>query len=88
MTLHIDLTNPALEAMVHQKLADKLYSDASEVVSAALERMAQADARRTEKLKQLRADIQEGLNSGAGRVLDIDDIRQQAYAEFIASKQG
>ena len=82
MTLHIDLNNPALEAMVQQKLADKLYGNASEVVSAALERMAQADARRAEKLKQLRADIQEGLDSGAGGVLDIEAVIARGQARL------
>lgn len=65
-TLNVSLPDP-LEAFVQGKLKTGGYSSASEVVREALRLLQQQDA---ERLRVLRATIQEGLDSPMGHMLD------------------
>ena len=76
MTLNINLT-PQLEDMVRRKVADGLYSSASEVVREALRLMAEQDRLREAKLEQLRHALNIGIESGGTGKLDAAAIKQR-----------
>ena len=65
-TVNISLPDP-LGKFVQQKVESGSYSSASEVVREGLRLLQQYDA---ERLRILRAAIQEGLDSPLGRTLD------------------
>lgn len=87
MTLNINLT-PQLEALVRDKVASGLYGSASEVVREALRLLQEQDQLRAIKLQQLRADIREGIDSGAGGDLDINAIKRRGRARLASHKKG
>jgi antitoxin ParD1/3/4 len=72
MALNISL--PAeLEARVRQRVESGLYSSASELVREALRLFETFEAVRSGKLKQLRADLEEGVaDVRAGRVVELN----------------
>ena len=76
MTMNINLT-PQLEQMVRQKVSSGLYTSASEVIREALRLMEEQDRIRAAKLDQLRADIQEGLDSGDSKPWNPEDIKRE-----------
>jgi antitoxin ParD1/3/4 len=90
MTMNVNLS-PQLEAMVKAKVASGLYTSASEVVREALRLMEQQDQLRSVKFQQLRADIQEGLDSGPPAPWNADEIKQDGRkrkASHRAAPQG
>ena len=58
------------------------YASASEVVRDSLRLMEERVAMREAKLAALRADIEEGLNSGPSELLDMSEIKAAARAEL------
>lgn len=79
MGMNINLT-PQLEEMVRQKVESGLYSSASEVVREALRLMEEKDQLKSAKLDRLRADIQEGLDSGPSIAWDAEELKRAARA--------
>jgi antitoxin ParD1/3/4 len=79
MGMNINLT-PQLEEMVRQKVESGLYTSASEVVREALRLMEEKDQFRHAKLDRLRAEIQEGLDSGPSKDWDADELKRAARA--------
>jgi antitoxin ParD1/3/4 len=80
--MNVSLT-AQLESYVQQKVASGMYNSASEVMREALRLMAEKDALQAVKLETLRNDLQLGLitlDSGKGRVLDIDAIKAKGRA--------
>lgn len=86
MTMNINLT-PQLEELVRAKVVSGLYNSASEVVREALRLMEREDQIRAAGLKQLRQDIQDGLQSGTAGELDINAIKRRGRERLAASKQ-
>lgn len=79
MSMNVNLT-PQLEEMIREKVRSGLYTSASEVVRAALRLMEEQDRLRAVQLESLRADIEEGLRSGAAKPWDPADLKQKARA--------
>jgi len=77
MTLNINLT-PQLESMVRKKVASGLYNSASEVIRDALRLMEEQDDLRRIKLKRLKQDIEDGLNSGAATPWNVEEFLKKA----------
>lgn len=63
--MNVSLT-PELEALIKEKVASGRYSTASEVVRDALRALELRDKTNAEKLAELRAEIQKGIDSGPG----------------------
>lgn len=63
--MNVSLT-PELEALIKEKVATGRYSTASEVVRDALRLLELRDKTNAEKLAELRAEIQKGIDSGPG----------------------
>lgn len=77
MTLSISLT-PQLEELVRAKVSSGMYNSASEVVREALRLMEEQDELRQIKLRKLRQDIQDGLNSGPGQYSTAEEAIARA----------
>jgi antitoxin ParD1/3/4 len=77
MPMNISLT-PHLEEMIRAKIASGSYNSASEVVREALRLLEQEDELRVLKLRNLRRDIQEGLDSGPSKAFDPKEIKHAA----------
>ena len=85
--MNVSLT-AQLESYVQQKVASGMYNSASEVMREALRLMAEKDAMQSIKLESLRNDIQQGLSaldSGEGKILDLDLIKAKARAQLHGS---
>lgn len=78
--MHISLT-PRLEAMIREKVETGLYGNASEVVREALRLMELRDRSHQSKLDDLRAAIQEGLDSGPAEDFDMQSFTAELIAE-------
>lgn len=74
MTISI---TPQLESLIKEKLATGRYHSADEVMREALKLLELRDEQE-KKLKQLRLDIQAGLDSGDPVPFDKEAIRQLA----------
>jgi antitoxin ParD1/3/4 len=83
--MNVNLT-PALEEYIQQKIATGDYNNASEVVREALRLLKERDQLREAKLRDLRAAIEEGLNSGDPVPLDIEKIIREAREEHAQRK--
>ncbi len=83
--MHINLT-PQLEEYVQQKVATGDYNNASEVMREALRLLKERDQIREAKLRDLRAAIEEGVNSGDPIPLDVEKIIREAREERAARK--
>lgn len=84
--MNVSLT-AQLESYVQQKVASGMYNSASEVMREALRLMAEKDALQAVKLESLRSDIHQGLvalDSGKGKVLDIEAIKAKGRAQQLA----
>lgn len=88
----IELT-PKLSAFVEAQVSEGNYSNASEVLSTALEAMARIEAEHTEKTARFHAEIQKGIDDiKAGRYTTIssqedqekffDEIRERTLAKM------
>ncbi len=83
MTMNINLT-PQLEELVREKVSSGLYNSASEVVREALRLMEAQDQMRAIKLKQLRRDLREGLESGPATQWNAEEVRRAGRRRLSA----
>ena len=81
MTMNINLT-PQLEQLVREKVSSGRYTSASEVVREALRLMEEQDRLRAMKLKQLRRDIREGLESGPPTSWDVEEMKREGRKQL------
>ena len=84
--MHVSLT-PRLEALIREKVESGLYGNASEVVREALRLMELRDRAHQSKLDDLRAAIQEGIDSGPARELDMNSFIAELKAEDEAREK-
>ena len=75
------------ESFIKSLVLSGRYATASEVVRDSLRLMEERVAARAAKLGALRADIEEGLNSGPSEILDMKEIRAAARAELSNEKR-
>jgi antitoxin ParD1/3/4 len=81
--MNVSLT-PELAKYINDKVASGLYHSASEVIREGLRLLKDQDALREIRLNELRQQIQTGIDSGASRPLDIEDVierGQQRHAQ-------
>ena len=79
--MNISLT-PELEELVERKVQSGLYGSSSEVIREALRLLDERD-----KLKALRQDIQDGLDSGESTPLDVEAIIARGYERLLQRQQ-
>ena len=85
-TMNVSLT-PQLEALVQRKVESGLYGSASEVMREALRLLEERDRLRSMRLEALRAEIQQGLDSGAPTPLDMDAIKARGRKRLAAERK-
>ena len=84
--MNVSLT-PQLEALVQRKVESGLYGSASEVMREALRLLEERDRLRSMRLEELRAEIQQGLDSGAPTPLDMDAIKARGRKRLAAERK-
>ncbi len=67
--------NPHYEMLLQNKLTSGLYSSFNEVIQEGLRLLEERDQLYELQLKNLRAEIKQGINSGEATVLDIEGIK-------------
>ncbi len=85
MGMNVNLT-PQLEEIVRRKVASGMYGSASEVMREALRLLDEQDQIRSAKLKQLRADVRKGLDSGPGQRWDAGAVKRDARARRSSAR--
>lgn len=71
--MNISLT-AELERYIQNKVESGLYHSPSEVIKEALKVLQEQDMLREVKLQALRAEIQQGIDSGESTPLDMEDV--------------
>ena len=84
--MNVSLT-PQLEALVQRKVESGLYGSASEVMREALRLLEERDRLRSMRLEALRAEIQQGLDSGAPTPLDMGTIKARGRKRLAAERK-
>jgi antitoxin ParD1/3/4 len=84
--MNVSLT-PQLEALVQRKVESGLYGSASEVMREALRLLEERDRLRSMRLEALRAEIQQGLDSGEPTPLDMDAIKARGRKRLAAERK-
>jgi len=84
--MNVSLT-PQLEAWVHRQVESGLYGSASEVMREALRLLDERDRLRSIRLEALRAEIQQGLDSGAPTPLDVGAIKARGRKRLAAEQK-
>ncbi len=85
MPMNIRLT-PHLEEMIHERINAGSYSSANEVVHEALRLLELEDRLPSLKLRRLRQDIREGLDSGPTKPFDPRQIKRKARKKIQARR--
>jgi antitoxin ParD1/3/4 len=75
--MNVSLT-PELESFIQGKVNTGLYYSASEVVREGLRLLQERDQLQQLRLRELRQDIQVGLDSGDATPLDIQAVKAKA----------
>ena len=83
--MHVSLTQE-LEDLVKRQVESGRYHSSSEVVREALRLWEEQANLRELRMKQLRKDIQAGVDSGPSKRLDFEDIKKRGR-ERVKSKQ-
>ncbi len=78
--------NPHFEELVKNKVESGLYNSVSEVMREALRLLEERDQLRDLRLKELRRDIQKGLDSGEASSLDMGDIKSRGRKRLAAQQ--
>ncbi len=79
----ISIALPAeMTALVKEAVAAGEYSSSSEVIRDALRAWKFERAAKEAALAELRAEIQKGFDSGAGKNLDVEEFIQRAKARW------
>ncbi|BBD64155.1 CopG/Arc/MetJ family transcriptional regulator [Nostoc commune NIES-4072] len=75
--MNVSLT-PELEKWVQSKVESGMYTSASEVIREGLRLLKEQDALKAIRLADLRREIQQGIDSGESRPLNMDEIIELA----------
>ena len=79
MGMNVNLT-PQLEDLVRVKVSSGMYTSASEVVREALRLMDEQDRLRQVKIEDLRREVRQGIDSGAGEPWNASAAKSKARA--------
>ena len=78
---------PHYEKLLKNKLASGLYETVGEVINEALRLLEERDQLYELQLKNLKTEIQSGIDSGEATPLDIEAIKVRGHAR-LANKEG
>jgi antitoxin ParD1/3/4 len=84
--MNVSLT-PQLEELVKRKVESGRYGSASEVVREALRLLEEHDRLRSMRVAELRAEIQQGLDSGAPTPLDMGAIKARGRKQLAVERE-
>ena len=84
--MNVSLT-PQLEELIKRKVESGLYGSASEVMREALRLLEERDRLRSMRLEELRAQIQQGLDSGEPTPLDMGVIKARGRKRLAAERE-
>jgi antitoxin ParD1/3/4 len=73
-----------LQRYVQNKVESGLYHSASEVIREGLRLLQEQDMLKEIKLQTLRAEIQQGINSGESTPLDMEDVIRRGKERLAA----
>ena len=78
---------PNFESLVKSKVDSGLYNSVSELMLDALQLLIERDQLREIRRKELRQEIQKGLDSGPATPLDMDAIKARGREKLAARAQ-
>lgn len=81
--MNISLT-PQLEELVKTKVASGLYSSENEVLCEALRLLEERDRGQALRIKELKAEIKKGMDSGEPTPLDVEAIKARGRKRLAA----
>lgn len=76
----------AMTDMVNKAVKSGEYASASEVVREALRGWKERESAKAVALKELRALVKDGIDSGPGRTIDFDALKTELHAERVRRK--
>jgi antitoxin ParD1/3/4 len=79
--MNISLT-PELEQFVQEKVNSGMYHSASDVIRESLLFLKERDVIRQMRIKELKAEIQKGIDSGCATPLDMEEIIDECHKEM------
>lgn len=85
MPMNIKLA-PHLEEMIRERISGESYSSANEVIHEALRLLELEDRLPSLKLRRLRQDIREGLDSGPAKPFEPSNIKRKARKKMRAKR--
>jgi antitoxin ParD1/3/4 len=84
--MNISLT-PELEQYVQSKVSSGSYHSESEVIREGLRLLQERDMFQEVKLQALRAEIQQGIDSGESTSLDMEDVIRRGEKRLAAKEK-
>lgn len=80
--------SPELEHLVEEKVKSGMYNSASEVIRAGLRLLQEQDELRQIRLRELKREVQQGLDEiERGEVVDGDEVFQELRERNLKIKQ-
>ena len=80
--------SPELELLIDQKVKSGMYNSASEVIRAGLRLLQEQDELRQIRLRELKREVQQGLDEiERGEVVDGDEVFQELRERNLKFKQ-
>ena len=79
--------SPELELLIEQKVKGGMYNSASEVIRAGLRLLQEQDELRLIRLRELKHEVQEGLDQiDRGEIVDGDEVFQELRGRNLKYK--
>ncbi|MBF0135341.1 MAG: hypothetical protein H7833_01540 [Magnetococcus sp. DMHC-1] len=78
--------NQEMASVVRQSIADGEYASSDEVVLEALQEWMNKRSVRQQKFEEIRRQWQEGIESGPGQFVGMEDLLQEARRRFAAER--
>lgn len=80
--------SPELEQLIEEKVKSGMYNSASEVIRAGLRLLQEQDELRQIRLRELKREVQLGLDEiDRGEIVDGDEVFQELRERNLKSKQ-
>jgi antitoxin ParD1/3/4 len=80
--------SPELEQLIEQKVKGGMYNSASEVIRAGLRLLQEQDELRLIRLRELKLEVQKGLDQiDRGEIVDGDEVFQELRERNLKYKQ-
>lgn len=80
--------SPELEQLIEEKVKSGMYNSASEVIRAGLRLLKEQDELKQIRLRELKREVQEGLDEiKRGDIVDADEVFQELRERNLKFKQ-